>query len=348
MQIDDDGYIHGVGVKGSNCPRGHLSCVGHGSDSPRLSRVTAVSLYYLVYMAEPAELGTALDRLYAGDLEGLRALLTAHPSLVHARAVSVTPPYDGYFHGATLLHHVAGNPTVHPLPASTPELARAILAHGAEVDAATEAGPSQPDDVGWTTLGLVASSLDARAAGHQLPLLELLLAHGADPGARQGGTLMGALYYGEQDAARYLAAHGAPVDLIAAAGLGRIDLMAPFVTASGALAPEAHTLVHYGLTRVRPASDAERLTLALVYAALGGHADAAAWLLDRGADPAARAPFDHGATPLHWAAYRGHAGVVELLLRRGADRTLEDATFHGTPRGWAEHAGHGACAKLLS
>jgi hypothetical protein len=37
----------------------------------------------------------------------------------------------------------------------------------------TRPGPAQPDDIGWSTLGLVATSDAARRAGHQRPLLEL-------------------------------------------------------------------------------------------------------------------------------------------------------------------------------
>jgi hypothetical protein len=50
----------------------------------------------------------ALAALDAGDLEALRALVAAHPSLVRAR--TNLDPSHGYFMGATLLHHVAGNP----------------------------------------------------------------------------------------------------------------------------------------------------------------------------------------------------------------------------------------------
>jgi ankyrin repeat protein len=61
-----------------------------------------------------------------------------------------------------------------------------------------------------------------------------------------------------------------------------------------------------------------------------------------------RPPFDHAATPLHWAALRGHAEVVALLLDRGADRTVRDTSFNATPQGWAEHEGHRSVAALLS
>ncbi|WP_309895481.1 ankyrin repeat domain-containing protein [Archangium sp.] len=285
-------------------------------------------------------LEVALEAFYEGDEAELERRLRADPSLLHARVPSVSGHYCGYFHRATLLHHVAGNPRVRPLPPTTLELTRLILDLGAEVDAATHAGPSQPDDIGWSTLGLVATSFEARRSGHQRPLLELLVARGANLDFRDGGPLVGALYYGELDAARFLLERGARHDFVTAAGLGRCDLMAPFVRADGALAADAHALVHYSQVRTRPASKVEILGLALVFASMCGQLDAVAWLLERGAAVNTRPPFDHGATPLHWAALRGHAELVTLLLERGADRMARDTTFAATPQGWAAHAGH--------
>lgn len=282
-------------------------------------------------------LDAALDAFYAGDGSALDALLD--DALVRARVASSTGPYCGYFHHATLLHHVAGNPKIKPLPANTVALATQILDRGAAVDAATDAGPAQPDDLGWSTLGLVASSDEARTAGFQRDLLALLHARGADLDFRDGGPLMGALYYREHDAAAWLVDHGARVDLVAAAGLGRVDLMEQH---------DAHTLVHYSLHRARPQTRAEVLSLALCYACHGGHDAAARWLLDAGASPSARAPFDHDATPLHWAALHGHAALADELLARGADRSVRDRTYGATPAGWATHSGHDALARRLA
>ena len=78
------------------------------------------------------DLLVALEAFYAGDAPRLAQLLTADPSLVRARMASSEGHYCGYFHQATLLHHVAGNPTIRPLPANTVELAELILDSGAE------------------------------------------------------------------------------------------------------------------------------------------------------------------------------------------------------------------------
>lgn len=290
---------------------------------------------------------TALDAFYRGDAADLEQLLRAQPGLLTARAPGDQGHYCGYFHQATLLHHVAGNPTLRPLPPTTVALTRLLLDLGAEVDAATRPGPTQPDDPGWSTLGLVATSADARAAGHQRPLLELLHGRGANLDFRQGGPLVGALYYGEVEAAAWLAEHDARVDLVAAAGLGALDRMEAFVAPDGSLTPDAHSLLHYSQVRTRPGSREELLGLALLFAARAGQRRAVEWLLGRGAPVSARPPFDHRATPLHWAALHGHAEVAERLLAAGADPQLRDSTFSATPRGWAEHAGHRALAALL-
>ncbi len=55
-----------------------------------------------------------------------------------------------------------------------------------------------------------------------------------------------------------------------------------------------------------------------------------------------------GPTPLHGAAYHGHRDVAELLIELGADPTRRDGTFHATPAGWAEHAGHAELAEWLA
>ena len=61
-----------------------------------------------------------------GDLPALTAVLDAHPTVVGYRCHESEPTefgFDiyasGYFMGATLLHHVAGNPIRCPLPATS-------------------------------------------------------------------------------------------------------------------------------------------------------------------------------------------------------------------------------------
>ncbi len=230
-------------------------------------------------------LEAALDDLYAGDLAGLERRLRAEPALLTARVSGTPQHYEGYFHEATLLHHVAGNPTIRPLPSNTVEVARLLLDLGTEVDAVTHAGPAQPDDIGWSTPGLVATGRVVREAGLQRPLLELLVERGADIDLKCGGALVGALYYGELDAARWLVERGARVDLVCAAGLGRIDLMERTIDTA-----EAHTRIHYARRTPRPTTRQGVVDLALLYAVRCGQTEAARWLVERGAELTERDP----------------------------------------------------------
>lgn len=272
----------------------------------------------------------ALDMMETGSTEALTALLDKEPALVSARCSSVEPPYDGYFHGATLLHHTALNPWEAPA-ASTLPVAKALVAYGALVDAKTVAGPSQPRDITWTTLGLVATSAEARKRGFQLELMSFLVDHGARVDALNGGALMGALYYGELDAARWLVAHGARTDAVAAAGLGlEITVV-------------EHTLVHYSQVELddERADSAHVLGLCLIYAAKHGHVAVLRQLVrDLGADITHRPNFDHRATALHWAAKEARLEAVRFLLECGADHSAKDDTYDATPAQWNRH-----CAK---
>lgn len=288
--------------------------------------------------AAERSLRAARDRLLAGDVSGLTTMLDDEPDLVRRRFATKAGHYCGYFHGATLLHHVAGNPQIGKLPDAIVDMAGLLLNRGAEVDAVTLQGPSQPNDIGWTTLGLVATSSAAREAGVQRPLMDLLLEAGADVDARNGGCIIGALYYGEWQAARYLADRGARLDLVAAAGLGDTERLEAVLAEDGDLRSEA--LAHYGLADwPADAGRSDRLGLALIYAALHGQLDAMALLMEAGADPKSRPPFDHGATPLHWAVMGDQPDAVRALLEAGADRDARDRRFDSTPHGWARHLG---------
>ena len=61
----------------------------------------------------------------------------------------------------------------------------------------------------------------------------------------------------------------------------------------------------------------------LAWAALHGRTEAAAWLLDNGADIGSRNR--DGSTALHSAAFVGRTEIVQLLLERGADANAVDA-----------------------
>ena len=60
----------------------------------------------------------------------------------------------------------------------------------------------------------------------------------------------------------------------------------------------------------------------LYWAAMIGQREAAALLIERGAD--LNAQISDGMTSLAYAAYRGHQSVVALLLEKGADTSIRD------------------------
>jgi hypothetical protein len=53
-------------------------------------------------------------------------------------------------------------------------------------------------------------------------------------------------------------------------------------------------------------------------------------------------------TALHTAVERNDFEMIELLITLGADPSIEDARFHATPKGWAEHFGNADLAALLT
>jgi len=177
-------------------------------------------------------------------------------------------------------------------------IARVLLDAGAEVDALADAyGKS-------TALALVATSIHPLRAGVQIALLELLLEHGADINGAAGGSniVVAALRNGGGQAAEFLASRGARLDLEAAAGVGRLDLVADLF---------------------RNASKAQ-MEAGFLWACEYGRNDAVDFLLNT-VDPATQG--DTGQTGLHWAVVGGQLETIQMLLKRGAP--LEARNVYG-------------------
>ena len=160
--------------------------------------------------------------------------------------------------------------------------------------------------------------------------MELLLESGADADW-QGADLTDrplftALAYGMKDAAALLAKHGARIDLPTAAGLGRTD----------------------DVVRLLPGADDELRQRALSFSASYGHEAIVRLLLDAGADPGRYNPQGNHphTTPLHQAVLGGHENVIRLMAARGARLDIRDAFWHGTPLGWAIHAGGASSERM--
>jgi hypothetical protein len=249
---------------------------------------------------EDATFRRAVNLLDAGDVAGLREHLNRHPNLAHQRNV-----FEGgnYFRNPTLLEFVAENPVRHgTLPQNIVELAKAILDAGVEQSALNE------------TLMLVATGSVPRECRVQLPLIDFLCDHGADPNS----AIEAAALHNELEAVNALIGRGARVNLPVAAALGHIE----------------------DFRRLLPGADRRDRHLALALAAQFGRVEIARLLLDAGEDPNRYNPVGgHShATPLHQAAGAGYNELVRLFVERGARLDLKDILWQATPADWARHA----------
>jgi hypothetical protein len=250
---------------------------------------------------EDATFRRAVELLDAGDVDGLRAHLKRHAKLSRQR---VTFEGGNYFSHPTLLEFVAENPVRHGiLPKNIVQVAKVILEAGVEQSSLNEA------------LMLVATGSVPRECRRQIPLIDLLCDHGADPNRAIHPTAL----HGEMEGVNALIKRGARVDLPVAAALGRID----------------------DFRHLLSGSDVEARHLALALAAQFGYTEIVRLLLDAGEDPNRYNPVGgHShATPLHQAAGAGNFEMVRLLVERGARLDLKDVLWRGTPADWARHEG---------
>src|SRR5262249_17151871 len=157
-------------------------------------------------------------------------------------------------------------------------------------------------------------------AGVQIPLMELLIDHGAIIDGPDGGSAVnGCLRNGRGEEAEFLASHGARLELEGAAGVGRLDVVKSFFNDDGSL---------------KPSATQEQLKDGFAWACEFGRTSVVDFLLEKSIDLDAKLKHD-GQTGLHWAAHGGHVDTVKLLLLRGAPVDVKDETFGKTPLGWA-------------
>ena len=261
--------------------------------------------------AHDATFEAAVDAAVSGDVAKLSALLAEHPDLVRRRSARR--------HHATLLHYLAANGVEddrQKTPANAVEIAKMLLDAGADANALADMYGDR-----YTTMSMLVSSSHPHDAGLQVPLAELLLDHGAEP------DILMALAFGYRDTAEALARRGAPLDLAAVAGLGRID----------------------DIARLLPDADARTRHIALSLAAHHGQTAVVRLLLDAGEDPNRFHPKGYHAhsTPLHSAAFGNHLDLARLLVERGARTDIRDTIYSATPLGWAEYGGQAEVAEYL-
>jgi hypothetical protein len=257
----------------------------------------------------------AVDAVVAGDAASLERALRQYPELIRARSART--------HHSMLLHYVGANGVEswrQRTPPNAVEIATVLLEAGAQVEAVADMYGG-----GCTTLGLVATSIHPRNAGVLYSLIDVLLAHGARLDALGAGNahalINGCLANGRPEAAGYLASRGGPLDLEGAAGVGRLDLVKAFVNEDGSL---------------RNGATVAQLHAGFTWACEYGRTDVVEFLLGHGVDvDLVTGP--HRQTGLHWAATGGHLDTVNALMKRRPKLDVRDASFGGTPVGWALH-----------
>jgi ankyrin repeat protein len=261
---------------------------------------------------------SAADAIITGDVATLEALLRQNPELTRWRSTRR--------HRGTLLHYVSANGVEdfrQKSPQNAVDVAKALLNAGAEVDATADAY------AGWsTTMDLLVSSDHPAKAGIEVPLVETLLDFGAaiDGLNDEGSPLMTALAFRHADAAEALVRRGARVEnVVAAAGLGREDLVRNFLDADGNLKANV-PLVTVPWLRL-PKDPRANLELALVWASMLGRTNVVELLLQNGVDPGAKD--NRQFTALHWAAFYDYPDTVDVLLKWNAPLEVENV-YGGT------------------
>jgi hypothetical protein len=259
-----------------------------------------------------AQFEAAADAIVTGDVSTLKRLLRENPGLARQRSTRE--------HTATLLHYCSANGVEgyrQKTPKNIVEITGILLEAGAEVDAGADVYGGD-----CTTLGLAATSVHPEKAGVQEDLMQVLLDHGAvmDKSGIAGGRhslIRGCLANARPRAARWLAEHGAKLDLEGAAGTGRLDVVKTFFDSNGDLKP--------------PATQQD-LQRGFVWACGYGCEDVVRFLLLLGADLKDDAGSDE--PPLHMAVVGASLSVINLLIARGAP--LEQLNgYGGTPLGQA-------------
>jgi Ankyrin repeats (3 copies)/Ankyrin repeat len=199
---------------------------------------------------------------------------------------------------------------------------RWLLEHGADPNLAWG-----PDD---------EAPLHVAARRWDVPMVELLVQHGADPVRRRSDgctphTL--AELHGNHDIATRLVAYGAKSELSRleqfVAACARADRTAADAMLDARPSLRTELRAEHHLMMHRPAE--------------AGHAAVLETMLSCGFDPNVRDK--DNVTALHRVAMAGHPDAVHVLLKFGADVNALDGMFSATPLVWAvEGRGHAAAA----
>jgi len=256
---------------------------------------------------------SAVQALSSGDIQQLETLLDQYPWLVHYRCTKGKPYEEGYFAGATLLNHIAGNPSRFPIPSNIVDITRLLLSRGAR------------DDEKYT-IGLLLTSKQASDARVALPLIDLLCSTtGVGIDLTDPTILNGPLGENAPGTALELIRRGARMDIRHAAALGDLDLIQCFFY--------EEDLPASVIPLPPDENDAKPLIeQAFIYACQYGQNKICEFLLDKGVDPSSQAGI--GQTGLHYAAHHGQLETVKMLIERNAPLEVKNM-YGGTVLGQA-------------
>jgi ankyrin repeat protein len=173
------------------------------------------------------------------------------------------------------------------------------------------------------------------AAKNRVRAVELLLARGADPNARDAAgetALMTASQEGADEAViAALLGAGAELDFLSAVNLGRYEA--------------AEAMLRENPARISMDGDD---TVALHLAVSKNNTATVRWLLAHGvAVNAKRMMWGCNHTALHMTVERGTVELAQLLLAAGADPNIRDEKFGSTALGWAEYFGRAELAAMI-
>ena len=154
-----------------------------------------------------ADFEAAAEAIIRGDEAKLQELLRKNPGLIRARSTRE--------HNATLLHYVSANGVEGYRQKSPPNAARItkiLLDAGADIEAEADVYGG-----GCTALGLVATSTPPKEAGVQIPVMDVLLEHGAqiehpDLAGKGADAVYACLANGRREIVQFLLDRGVSVD----------------------------------------------------------------------------------------------------------------------------------------
>jgi hypothetical protein len=254
----------------------------------------------------------AVQALDTGDLPRLEALIEKHAFLLRYHCRKGEWYEEGYFAGATLLNHIAGNPGRCPIPPNILDITRLLLRKGARDM------PPRPR----YTIGLLLTSRQASEAGVALPLIDLLTeANGGALDMTAPDVLDGPLGNQAPETAEALIRRGARMRLTHAAVLGRLDLVKRFVLEGESLQTDA-SLIPLPEDPQEAKIEKEQ---AFIDACSSGRTEIAEFLLEQGVDPSSQGRI--GQTGLHFAAHTGHLETIQMLLAHHVP--LEEKNMYG-------------------